>query len=108
MEVEEEADEMQDERTRSKKVGLKAKDKLRTMSRSRSQGTQIVRNTQEEVFLSCGSGEYFYQAMERVFRKIQHRRRNEARAGEGDRHIYDMMPKHLFSGKRKQGHNDRR
>jgi len=36
MEVEEEADEMQDERTRSKKVGLKAKDKLRTMSRSRS------------------------------------------------------------------------
>jgi len=32
----------------------------------------------------------------------------EARKGEGDRHIYDLKPKHLFSGKRKSGKTNRR
>lgn len=31
-----------------------------------------------------------------------------ARKGEGDRHIPDLMPKHLFAGKRGSGTNDRR
>jgi len=31
-----------------------------------------------------------------------------ARKGEGDRHIPDLMPKHLFSGKRGKGKTDRR
>ncbi|XP_066921257.1 GTP-binding protein 4-like [Clytia hemisphaerica] len=30
------------------------------------------------------------------------------KAGESDRHIHEKMPKHLFSGKRKQGKTDRR
>ena len=28
--------------------------------------------------------------------------------GESDRHIHEKKPKHLFSGKRKQGKTDRR
>jgi len=32
----------------------------------------------------------------------------EARKGEGDRHIYDLKPKHLFAGKRKMGKTSRR
>lgn len=31
-----------------------------------------------------------------------------SRKGEGDRHIPDLMPKHLFSGKRGTGKTDRR
>uniref|UniRef100_A0A914MEP0 Nucleolar GTP-binding protein 1 n=1 Tax=Meloidogyne incognita TaxID=6306 RepID=A0A914MEP0_MELIC len=31
-----------------------------------------------------------------------------ARKGEGDRHVYDLKPKHLFSGKRSTGKTDRR
>jgi nucleolar GTP-binding protein len=46
--------------------------------------------------------------MERVFKKVQRSRGLDARAGEGDRHVYDMMPKHLYTGKRGIGHNDRR
>ncbi|KHJ96299.1 GTP-binding domain protein, partial [Oesophagostomum dentatum] len=36
------------------------------------------------------------------------RLRREARKGEADRHVYDLKPKHLFSGKRKMGKTDRR
>jgi nucleolar GTP-binding protein len=32
----------------------------------------------------------------------------DARKGEGDRHVYDLKPKHLFAGKRKGGKTDRR
>ncbi|PAV91146.1 hypothetical protein WR25_10961 [Diploscapter pachys] len=34
--------------------------------------------------------------------------KRDARKGEADRHIYDLKPKHLFSGKRKMGKTDRR
>lgn len=41
--------------------------------------------------------------------KVQRRERNRmARQGEGDRHSTAMLPKHLFSGKRGIGTNDRR
>ncbi|KAJ1349930.1 hypothetical protein KIN20_005609 [Parelaphostrongylus tenuis] len=38
---------------------------------------------------------------------LKHLKR-EARKGEADRHVYDLKPKHLFSGKRKMGKTDRR
>lgn len=38
----------------------------------------------------------------------QKRAGQDARKGEGDRHIPDFMPKHLFSGKRPKGSTDRR
>lgn len=39
---------------------------------------------------------------------LQKKMGREARKGEGDRHIYDLKPKHLFSGKRKMGKTNRR
>ena len=39
---------------------------------------------------------------------LQKQMGREARKGEGDRHIYDLKPKHLFSGKRKMGKTSRR
>jgi nucleolar GTP-binding protein len=41
-------------------------------------------------------------------RKIQKRSLTRGQAGDSDRHVYDWKPKHLFSGKRGIGKNDRR
>lgn len=38
----------------------------------------------------------------------QRKSNKKARKGEGDRHIPDLKPKHLFSGKRPKGSTDRR
>lgn len=46
--------------------------------------------------------------MERVYKKIVRGRANEAKAGEGDRHIYIKKPKHLYTGKSGIGKQDRR
>ena len=40
--------------------------------------------------------------------RAQRRFQKMARKGEGDRHIPDLKPKHLFSGKRGKGTADRR
>ena len=40
--------------------------------------------------------------------KMQRKMQKLARKGEGDRHIPNLMPKHLFSGKRGIGKTDRR
>lgn len=40
--------------------------------------------------------------------RAQRRMQREARKGEGDRHIPDLKPKHLFSGKMSNGTRDRR
>jgi nucleolar GTP-binding protein len=41
-------------------------------------------------------------------RKAQYGRNKDARKGEADRHVSVAKPKHLFSGKRGIGSNDRR
>ena len=41
-------------------------------------------------------------------RKIQKKHLKHGQAGDADRHVYSWMPKHLFSGKRGIGKNDRR
>ena len=45
-----------------------------------------------------------YKLNDRAQRRLQ----REARKGEGDRHIPDLKPKHLFSGKMSNGTRDRR
>jgi nucleolar GTP-binding protein len=40
--------------------------------------------------------------------RAQRRSGKMARRGEGDRHIPDLKPKHLYSGKRGKGKTDRR
>jgi nucleolar GTP-binding protein len=74
----------------------KIEKKLRTFSRSRSKG-----NKRE---LSVNDRE-----VENLRVKIQNREfKNLGKAGEADRHVPITMPKHLFSGKRGNGKNDRR
>jgi len=44
----------------------------------------------------------------KMARKAQKAMNQDARKGEADRHVYDLMPKHLYSGKRGIGKTDRR
>ncbi|KAM3146488.1 hypothetical protein pb186bvf_001457 [Paramecium bursaria] len=69
--------------------------KLKSLSRSRSKGSKKVLTHHE-------------QALDRVYKKVQRSRKNEARAGEGDRKIYSQMPKHLFTGKSTVGKKNHR
>jgi nucleolar GTP-binding protein len=49
-----------------------------------------------------------YDKAKKSKRKGQRPANMEARKGEGDRHVYDLKPKHLFSGKRGLGKTQRR
>jgi nucleolar GTP-binding protein len=58
-------------------------------------------------------GEGYRNVRQRIFaedlsRKNQKLYTRDGRMGEADRHIYDLKPKHLFSGKRSNGKTDRR
>jgi len=46
--------------------------------------------------------------MRKIAKNAQRKPNRDARKGEGDRHIFDMKPKHLFAGKRGKGKTDRR
>jgi nucleolar GTP-binding protein len=46
--------------------------------------------------------------MERLKQQVQKKMKKEAKKGEADHHIPNWMPKHLFTGKRGVGKNDRR
>ncbi|XP_034366465.1 GTP-binding protein 4 [Arvicanthis niloticus] len=43
-----------------------------------------------------------------MMKKAQKKMNRLGKKGEADRHVFDMKPKHLFSGKRKAGKKDRR
>ncbi|XP_015278688.1 PREDICTED: nucleolar GTP-binding protein 1 [Gekko japonicus] len=43
-----------------------------------------------------------------MMKKAQRKMNRLGRKGEGDRHVFDLKPKHLFSGKRKSGTTQRR
>lgn len=43
-----------------------------------------------------------------MMKKAQKQMNRSGRKGEADRHVFDMKPKHLLSGKRKAGKKDRR
>jgi nucleolar GTP-binding protein len=47
-------------------------------------------------------------AKKKVFAAMKVTGKGTAKKGEGDRHIPNMMPKHLYSGKRGMGKTDRR
>lgn len=74
-------------------------------SRSRSRGASVHYEVQP--------GEGFKDKVQKMKAQIfadkaQRKRNKQARKGEGDRHIPDLKPKHLFSGKRGIGKTDRR
>nr|KAF6431313.1 GTP binding protein 4 [Rousettus aegyptiacus] len=48
------------------------------------------------------------QKTKTMMKKAQRKMNRSGRKGEADRHVFDMKPKHLLSGKRKAGKKDRR
>lgn len=46
--------------------------------------------------------------MKKIGKKAQSAMNKDGRKGEGDRHVYDLKPKHLFCGKRGLGSSNRR
>lgn len=46
--------------------------------------------------------------MKKIGKKAQNARNKDGRKGEGDRHVYDLKPKHLFAGKSGLGSSNRR
>ena len=44
----------------------------------------------------------------KLAKNAQRKPNRNAKKGEGDRHIFDMKPKHLFAGKRGTGKTDHR
>jgi len=88
-------EESQEEMKRHDKNEKRMDKKLRSMSRSRSKGTRREFTEQEE-------------NMDRLKKKIQNKLKKEAKKGEADRTILNLMPKHLFTGKRSNGKADRR
>jgi len=90
MEVEDE-----DEQERDARLSRKADGKLRSMSRSRSQGAKKVLTETED-------------RMKRLKQKMQKDWKNSFQGTESDRRIPCQMPRHLVTGIRGNGKTDRR
>jgi len=90
MEVEDE-----DAQEREARLTRKADGKLRSMSRSRSQGAKKVLTETED-------------RMKRLKQKMQKDWKNSFQGSEADRRIPCQMPRHLVTGIRGNGKTDRR
>jgi nucleolar GTP-binding protein len=80
--------------------------KLRTLSaseRNRSRSKSVPARDEQGV-----KNETARIKVKKMAKKAQKPKNRDARKGEGDRHIFDMKPKHLFTGKRGIGKTDRR
>jgi len=76
-------------------------------------GEEMIKKRQRLTSKSPARGEGFKNLGEKlraesVGRKNQKKMARDARKGESDRHVFDLKPKHLYSGKRSGGSTDRR
>jgi len=84
-------------RSRTARTDSKARSKSRAHSQSRPRDSSAFKSPQAKA------------EAEKVGRKIQNKKfKKNPKKGEGDRTILNEMPRHLFSGKRGIGTNDRR
>jgi len=92
-------------------------ERLRSESRPRSQTRGRKRDRESskdrEISKTPRPGEGYRNVKQRLLaeklqRKSVSRIVKDGRLGDSDRHVYDWMPKHLFSGKRGAGSTDRR
>mmetsp|Transcript_18243 Transcript_18243/g.25283 ORF Transcript_18243/g.25283 Transcript_18243/m.25283 type:complete len:672 (+) Transcript_18243:130-2145(+) len=90
----EDGDEMMTEEEKRGR-SLAKKERSRSRVRSPTPGSGIKDEAQAKKVLKMADGAQF-------------KRNKAARRGEGDRHVPDLKPKHLFSGKRGIGKTDRR
>ena len=112
----EDYDEKEEEEEEEEEVKPLPRKKLREMSRSRSRsrsasvGRPLAPSAMAKLAERATSitGDAAKERAKRLQRASPARIRSAARKGERDRHIYNLMPKHLFSGKRKGGKHDRR
>lgn len=93
--------------------GERAKKKFRAESRERSKSKARDSTPSRDVSAHAFKDEEQLQkARKMTIKKIKSsmkvKGKGTARKGEGDRHIPDMMPKHLYTGKRGMGKTDRR
>jgi len=92
-------------RSKSRVNELKRKREVSITSRSASR----ARSTSKPPRDKSGVRDDVMAAKVRKMSKVAQRKPNQdARKGEADRHIFDLKPKHLFSGKRKAGKTTRR
>lgn len=119
LDMEEVKDKLTKQGISSGKFSRRAKDVLETENAkklakesSKMEVEQVPRRTRSESHMRSPSqrAEYFKptHTAEIKRRKIQKKSLVKGQAGDADRHVYDWKPKHLFSGKRGIGKNDRR
>jgi nucleolar GTP-binding protein len=90
------------DQTRSRSVSVKKARLDVSTNRVRSNSKSVPRDEQglrDETQMT---------KVKKIANKAQKPRQRAAKAGEGDRRIYEKMPKHLYSGKRGMGKTDRR
>ncbi|KAK9379632.1 P-loop containing nucleoside triphosphate hydrolase protein [Kockiozyma suomiensis] len=82
---------------------------MREAARSRSRAPDSTANLMQSSRFDAGLGTKALRAKADRIEKMHRRERNRmGRAGEADRHVPDIMPKHLFAGKRGIGKTSRR
>jgi len=110
-----EDEEMVDEdEAEAEEAGLSRKAKRRALSMSRSRSRSLARPLAMSAISKIAqratsiTGETDTRRAEKLQKVAHSKIRREGRKGEADRRVFNMMPKHLFSGKRKNGTHDRR
>lgn len=87
----------------------KSVERGRPLKRAREDSEGRVRSSSRRPRSESGLRDVEQQKKVRtIAKKAQTGRNRNARKGEGDRHIPDSKPKHLFCGKRKNGTHNRR
>jgi len=99
--------------------GSRAAQRMRSQSRDRSESRGRAKEKvdelkkKREISMVPSAGEGFQSEKEKLLGQYLARRSvkqltQDGRKGESDRHVFDLKPKHLFSGKRTVGKTDRR
>jgi len=99
--------------------GSRAAARMRSVSRDRSESRGrakekvLERGKSRAVSMVPSPGEGFQNEKQKLLGQFLARKSvkpltQDGRKGESDRHVFDLKPKHLFSGKRSNGTNDRR
>jgi len=97
----------------------RASERMRSVSRDRSESRGRAKEKVIEgkklraVSMTPSAGEGFQDEKQKLLGLYLSRRSvkdltQDGRKGESDRHVFDLKPKHLFSGKRTNGKTDRR
>jgi len=90
--------------SRSRSVSASRSGRKRTRSELESRGLSVSRAVSQSRALNNNNR----STAERLAKRSKKELSRDGRKGESDRHIFDLKPKHLYSGKRGIGSTDRR